>query len=137
MFRAGTIRQMSDKNKLYHELQLQLTADDDPQLHVLTDRIESEVQGQLDKAEELYALLLEQTSEKNDRAHYHHQLYYLKNNQGDYKMAIEYYEKAFWDQRKNSSFESSFAGNFVQQHRYGLLQHQGLSESAYLFRTCS
>ncbi|CAF0944232.1 unnamed protein product [Adineta ricciae] len=109
VFRVGTIRQMGDKNKLYHEVQLQLTADDDPQLHVLTDRIESEVRGstgwqrlgtlllklgQLEKAEELYTVLLEQTSDNNDRAHYYHQLGYLKDDQGDYKMAIEYYEKA-------------------------------------------
>ncbi|CAF1648639.1 unnamed protein product [Adineta ricciae] len=109
VFRVGTIRQMGDKNKLYHEVQLQLTADDDPELRVLTDRIESEVQGstgwkrlgklllklgQLDKAEELYTVLLEQTSDNNDRAHYYHCLGYLKDGQGDYKMAIEYYEKA-------------------------------------------
>ncbi|CAF1386644.1 unnamed protein product [Adineta ricciae] len=109
VFRVRTIRQVGDKNKLYREVQLQLTADDDPQLRVLTDRIESEVRGstgwkrlgkllltlgQLDKAEELYTVLLEQTSDKNDRAHYYHQLGYLKDDQGDYKMAIEYYEKA-------------------------------------------
>ncbi|CAF1137628.1 unnamed protein product [Adineta ricciae] len=109
VFRVGTIRQMGDESKLHHEVQLQLTADDDPQLRVLTDRIESEVQGstgwkrlgnlllkirQLDKAEELYTLLLEKTSDKNDRALYYHQLGYLKDNQGDYRMAIEYYEKA-------------------------------------------
>ncbi|CAF1188309.1 unnamed protein product [Adineta ricciae] len=108
VFRVGTIRQMGDKNKLYHEVQLQLTADDDPQLRVLTDRIESEVRGstgwerlgnlllilgQLDKAEELYTVLLEQTSDENDRALYYHQLGCLKYSQGDYKMAIEYYEK--------------------------------------------
>ncbi|CAF0926231.1 unnamed protein product, partial [Adineta ricciae] len=109
VFRVGTIRQVGDKNKLYHEVQLQLTADDDPQLRVLTDRIESEVRGstgwkrlghlllklgQLDKAEELYTMLLGQASDKNDRALYYHQLGRLKDDQGDYKMAIEYYEKA-------------------------------------------
>ncbi|CAF1689048.1 unnamed protein product, partial [Adineta ricciae] len=109
VFRVGTIRQVGDKSNLYHEVQLQLTADDDPQLRVLTDRIESEVRGstgwqrlgkllltlgQLDKAEELYTVLLEQTSDKNDRAHYYHQLGRLKYRQGAHKMAIEYYEKA-------------------------------------------
>ncbi|CAF0890568.1 unnamed protein product [Adineta ricciae] len=109
VFRVRTIREVGDKSKLYHEVQLQLTADDDPQLRVLTDRIESEVRGstgwkrlgnlllrlgQLDKAEELYTVLLEQTSDKNDRALYYHQLGCLKDDQGDYKMAIEYYEKA-------------------------------------------
>ncbi|CAF0893152.1 unnamed protein product [Adineta ricciae] len=109
VFRLGTIRQTGDKNNLYHEVQLQLTADDDPQLRALTDRIESEFGGstgwqrlgnlllrigQLDKAEELYSVLLEQTSDNNDRAHYYYCLGYLKNGQGAYKMAIEYYEKA-------------------------------------------
>ncbi|CAF1675610.1 unnamed protein product [Adineta ricciae] len=115
VFRVGTIRQVGDKSKLYHEVQLQLTADDDPQLRVLTDRIESEVQGstgwerlghlllklgQLDKAEELYTVLLEQASDNNDRAHYYHQLGCLKYSQGDYKMAIEYYEKVLEIQEK-------------------------------------
>ncbi|CAF1512463.1 unnamed protein product [Adineta ricciae] len=109
VFRVGTIRQRGDKNKLYHEVQLQLTADDDPQLRVLTDSIESGIGGgtgwhrlgrlllnlgQLDKAEDLYTTLLELTSDKSDRALYYHQLGYLKDDQGDYKMAIEYYEKA-------------------------------------------
>ncbi|CAF1340628.1 unnamed protein product [Adineta ricciae] len=109
VFRIGTIRQLGDKKKLYHEVQLQLTADDDPQLRVLTDHIESEVGGgtgwqrlghlllkleQLEKAEELYSVLLEQTSDNNDRAHYYHQLGFLQNRQGNYTMAIEYCEKA-------------------------------------------
>ncbi|CAF1279046.1 unnamed protein product [Adineta ricciae] len=109
VFRIGTVKQRADKNNLYCEVQLQLTADDDPQLRVLTKRMESEVQGgtgwerlgrilfkirQLDKAEELYTMLLEQTCDKSDRAHYYHQLGNLKHNQVDYKMAIEYYEKA-------------------------------------------
>ncbi|CAF1072397.1 unnamed protein product [Adineta ricciae] len=106
---TSTIRQTRDGTKLYHEVQLQLTADNDPQLRVLTDRIESEVGGntgwqrlgrllltieQLDKAEELYAALLAQASDTNDRALYYHQLGYLKNNQGGHRMAIEYYGKA-------------------------------------------
>ncbi|CAF0722010.1 unnamed protein product [Adineta ricciae] len=108
VFRIGTVKQMSDKKHLYCEVQLQLTADDDSQLRVLTERMESEVQGgtgwerlgrillkirQLDKAEELHTMLLEQTRDKSERAYYYHQLGYLKHAQGDYKMAIEYYEK--------------------------------------------
>ncbi|CAF1594574.1 unnamed protein product [Adineta ricciae] len=123
VFRVGTIRQMGEKNKLYHEVQLQLTADDDPQLRVLTDRIESEVRGstgwqrlgtlllklgQLDKAEELYTVLLEQTSDKSGRALYYHQLGYLKDDQGDFKTAIDYYEKALeiWEKTLPSNHPS-------------------------------
>ncbi|CAF1362822.1 unnamed protein product, partial [Adineta ricciae] len=110
VFRIGTVKPMSDKNNLYCEVQLQLTADDDPQLRVLTERMESEVKGdkgwerlgrillnigQLDKAEELYTMLLEQTWDESDRAYYYYHLGCLKRAQGDYKMAIEYYEKAF------------------------------------------
>ena len=109
VFRIGTVKQMSDENNLYYEVQLQLTADDDPQLRALTERMESKVKDgtgwerlarillkirQLDKAEELYTMLLKQTCDKSDRAYYYNHFGHLKHAEGDYKMAIEYYEKA-------------------------------------------
>ncbi|CAF1334267.1 unnamed protein product [Adineta steineri] len=108
IFRVNAIKQMDNKNNLYH-VELQLTSDDDQQLRVLTDQIRKEATGptgwrrlgillikigQFNKAEELYNVLLEQTSDEGEKAIYYHQLGYVKNNQGDYKKAIWYYEKA-------------------------------------------
>ncbi|CAF1555729.1 unnamed protein product, partial [Adineta steineri] len=92
VFRVGAIRQMDNNNQLY-QVELELTSDDDPQLRLLTDRIRKEAAGdneweklgnlllkigQFNKAEELYNVLLEQTSDESEKAYYYHQLGYVK-----------------------------------------------------------
>ncbi|CAF4176604.1 unnamed protein product, partial [Adineta steineri] len=108
VFRVGAIKQMGNNDQLY-QVELQLTADDDEQLQRLTECISNEVMsatgwkrlsvllvktGHFDKAEELYKVLLEQPSSESDKALYYNNLGCIKNDQGDYKQAIEYYEKA-------------------------------------------
>jgi tetratricopeptide (TPR) repeat protein len=107
VFRIGKITKLEENNPLY-QVDLKLTADDDEQLHTLTERIRNEVAGptewermgklllnigQFDEAEELYKVLLKQTSEEDKKAHYYNQLGYVKDDQGDYKEAIRYYEQ--------------------------------------------
>ncbi|CAF1008058.1 unnamed protein product [Adineta steineri] len=107
VFRVGAIEQMENSNKLY-QVELQLTSDDDPQLRILTDWIREEAGsgtgwkrlgkllfkiGQFNKGEELYNVLLEQTSDESEKAYYYASLGYANNNQGDYEKAIWYYEK--------------------------------------------
>jgi tetratricopeptide (TPR) repeat protein len=107
VFRIGDITRMDKNNPLY-QVELKLIADDDEQLRTLTERIREETSGktgwsrlgqlllklnQFDKAEELYKVLLEQTSDDSEKAHYYNQLGYCKNNQGDYEKATEYYEQ--------------------------------------------
>jgi tetratricopeptide (TPR) repeat protein len=55
---------------------------------------------QFDKAEELYNVLLEQTSNAREKAIYYHQLGSVKDGQGDYRKAIEYYEQKLEIQQK-------------------------------------
>jgi tetratricopeptide (TPR) repeat protein len=108
VFRIGEIKKIDNNNSLY-QVDLKLTADDDQQLRTLTERIREEVEdetgwrrlgqllaklGQFDKAEELYNVLLEQTSDEGEKALYYNQLGYIEHSQGDYEKAIEYYEKA-------------------------------------------
>jgi tetratricopeptide (TPR) repeat protein len=108
VFRIGEITQI-DNNNLLYQVDLKLTADDDQQLRILTERIAEEVVGktgwerlsqlllklsQFDKAEELYNVLLEQTSSEDEKALFYNQLGYVKADQGDYEKAFEYYEKA-------------------------------------------
>ncbi|CAF0940232.1 unnamed protein product [Adineta steineri] len=108
VFRVCAIKPMDNNNQLY-QVELQLTSDDDQQLRLLTDRIREEAVdstgwkrlgklllkiGQFNKAEELYNVLLRQTTDESEKAIYYHQLGFVHWNQGDYEKAIWYYEKA-------------------------------------------
>ncbi|CAF0790757.1 unnamed protein product [Adineta steineri] len=107
VFRVRAIKQMDTKNQLY-QVELELTSDNDQQLRLLTDRIREEVDGtgwkrlgkllltigQFNKAEELYNVLLEQTSEEGKKAIYYNQLGFVHSNQGDYEKAFWYYKQA-------------------------------------------
>jgi tetratricopeptide (TPR) repeat protein len=108
VFHIGEINKMNNKNSL-NQVDLKLTTDDDQQLRRLTKRIREEVVNgtgwqrlgqlllelrQLDKGEELYNVLFEQTSDEGEKATYYNNLGCIKDHQGDYKKAIEYYEKA-------------------------------------------
>ena len=124
-----------DKQGRLWEVRLTLTADDDPQLRRLTERMDEEVQGskgwerigrllisvgQMDRAEELYMTLLEQASGESDRSYYNHQLGYVKNAQGDYKEALSYYEKCLDMQQKTLPANHPEFGHFLQQHWHGV-----------------
>ncbi|CAF1476626.1 unnamed protein product [Adineta steineri] len=117
VFRVGTIKQIDNNNQLY-QVELQLTSDDDQQLRLLTDRIRKEACGdsewqrlgnlllrigQFNKAEELYTVLLEQTSEEDEKQHYYNQLGFVRTNQGNYEKALWYYEKVLKIKQKTLS----------------------------------
>ncbi|CAF1427580.1 unnamed protein product [Adineta steineri] len=114
VFRVGAIEQPDSDKELY-EVELQLTSDDDQQLRVLTDRMQEEADGdtgwqrlgdlllkigQFNKAEELYNVLLEKTSDEGEKAIYYHQLGSVHSSQGDYEKAICYYEQGLEIQQK-------------------------------------
>ncbi|CAF1439602.1 unnamed protein product [Adineta steineri] len=114
VFRVGAIKQVDNENQLY-QVELELTSDDDQQLRLLTDRIREEVLdstgwrrlgnlllkiGQLDKAEELYNVLLEQTSDEDEKATYYNQLGFINSNQKDYEKAIWYFKQGLETQQK-------------------------------------
>jgi tetratricopeptide (TPR) repeat protein len=115
VFRIGEITKLDKNNPLY-QVELKLTADDDEQLRTLTERIGKEAAGrtgwqrlgglllklnQFDKAEELYKVLLEQTSDESEKALYYTNLGYVKHHQGDYEKAICNYEQGLEIYQKN------------------------------------
>jgi tetratricopeptide (TPR) repeat protein len=117
VFRIGEIKKMDNNHSLY-QVDLKLTADDDQELRTLTERIREEVVGttgwqrlgqlliklsQLDKAEELYNVLLEQTSDEDEKALYYNHLGYIQNSQGDYEKAIQYYQQGLAIRQKTLS----------------------------------
>ncbi|CAF1107363.1 unnamed protein product [Adineta steineri] len=114
VFRVSAIKQMDNKNQLY-QVELELTSDDDQQLRSLTDRIREEADGstgwqrlgklllaigQFNKAEELYNVLFEQTTDENEKASCYNQLGAVHWNQGDYEKAIWYYEQGLEIEQK-------------------------------------
>jgi tetratricopeptide (TPR) repeat protein len=107
VFRIGKIIKIDRNNPLY-QVELKLTADNDEQLCTLTERMRKDGSGktgwqrlgqllfklsQFDKAEELYKVLLEKTSNEGEKADYYNQLGYIKDDRGDNEKAIRYYEQ--------------------------------------------
>ncbi len=108
VFRIEQVKQI-DKNDRLWQVNLTLTGDNDPQLHALTKRMREETEGstgwfrlgqlmirlgQFNKAEDLYELLLKQSTNEDAKAHSFHQLGCTKYGQGNYLEAIGYYKKA-------------------------------------------
>ena len=109
VFRIRDMKQMGENKRLY-QVDLTLTGDNDPDLCALADRIREETfpkskgwyrlgelllkMGQSDKAQQVYEVLLEQASSDREKANIYHRLGYAKYNQGEYREAIKFYEKA-------------------------------------------
>jgi tetratricopeptide (TPR) repeat protein len=107
VFRIGQVKQINKNDRLW-QVDLTLTSENDPQLCALTKCMHEETEGptgwlrlgklmiklsHFDKAEELYELLLKQTTNEDEKAHLFHQLGFIKDGQGKYAEAIEFYEK--------------------------------------------
>jgi preprotein translocase subunit SecA/nephrocystin-3 len=108
IFRIGNMIQNNDNPRLW-EVHLIQTNDNDPQLNALTERLRNEIRGstewdrlgklllklgQFTKAEQLYEVLLDQTYNDREKAHFYHQLGWSKKNQKKYQEAITFYEKS-------------------------------------------
>ncbi|CAF1469411.1 unnamed protein product [Adineta steineri] len=110
VFRIQDIKQMGGNNRLY-EVNLTLTADNDPDLSKLTDYIRQQSypnsegwyrlglvlfkMGQFEKAEDIYQVLLDQTKDDKGKAPMYHQLGLIRKDQGKYEEALTFYEKSF------------------------------------------
>ncbi|CAF0823526.1 unnamed protein product [Adineta steineri] len=109
IFRIGDIIPMDGNNDLY-EVNLTLTNDNDQDLRTLTDRIREETfpnqegrerlglllinMGQFNKAQEVYEVLLHQTTDESDKASIYHQLGRARYKQGESTEALTYYDKS-------------------------------------------
>lgn len=114
IFRIDKIDRIDD-NSLLYEVYLRLTADDDEQLRTLSDRIRKEIEGetswermgkllnklsQFDTAEEIFNILVEQTSDEDEKAIFYNNIGDIKNSQGSYEKAMAYYKKVLEIQQK-------------------------------------
>ncbi|CAF5046194.1 unnamed protein product, partial [Rotaria sp. Silwood1] len=109
VFRIGDVKQMDENSRLW-QVDLTLTSDHDPELHILTERIREETfpdsegwerlglilirLGQSGKAEEVYEMMLEQASNDREKASIYHQIGSTKRDKGEYREAIANYEKS-------------------------------------------
>jgi tetratricopeptide (TPR) repeat protein len=108
VFRISGIKPMDENHRLV-QVDLTLTGDNDKDLRILSDRIREETfpdaqgwyrlgcmlhkMGQFQKAEQVYDAMLEQTTDESEKAGIYGQLGSVKNDQGEYKEAIEFFEK--------------------------------------------
>ncbi|CAF0723081.1 unnamed protein product [Adineta steineri] len=109
VFRIGDIKPMDENNHLF-QVNLTLTNDNDQDLRTLTDQIRQETfpnqegwyrlglllikMGQLTKAQEIYQVLLHQTTNESDKALIYYQLGLIKCSQGEYEEALLSHGKA-------------------------------------------
>jgi tetratricopeptide (TPR) repeat protein len=117
VFRIGQVKQL-DRIKRLWQVDLTLTGDNDPQLHALTERMQEETKGstgwhrlgklmvqldQFNKAEELYEILLKQTTDEREKAHLYGMLGGIKYSQREYAEAIEFNETSIKINQKSLS----------------------------------
>ena len=114
VFRIGEMKRLDNSDLLY-QVNLALTSDDDQELRRLTKRIREEIGGskswsrlgslliqigQFNKAEEVFKVLLEQTSNELKKAYYYNQIGSAKKRKGDYEEALEYFERVLAIEQK-------------------------------------
>ncbi|CAF1374711.1 unnamed protein product [Adineta steineri] len=116
VFRIQDIKAMHGNNRLY-EVNLILTADNDPELSRLIDYIRKENSsdeegwyrlgsvlidmGQFDKAGNIYHVLLDQRKDDKDRVTIYHRLGLIKYNQGKFQEALTFYKKSLAIRQKS------------------------------------
>ena len=109
VFRIGDIVSLNEDDRFF-KVMLTLTNDDDKDLRRLTDYIRGEPcssdkdwfklgsllmkMGQADKAQEVYEMLLKQTTDEDERGWLFDQLGNTYSSQGSYKKAITFYEQS-------------------------------------------
>jgi tetratricopeptide (TPR) repeat protein len=114
VFRIDDIQAMGEDDRLFR-VDLTLTDDNESELRALTDRVREEslgtgwyrlgsllrTMGQFEKSEQVYQMMLNQTTNESDKASIYNQIGGAKDSQGKYEEAIEYYEKSIEIERKS------------------------------------
>jgi tetratricopeptide (TPR) repeat protein len=109
VFRIEQVKQIDGNNRLW-QVDLTLTSDKDLQLQAITEYMREETirhlkgwhrlgillvkLGQFDKAQQVFDIMLDQTSEQCAKANIYHMIGIVKTNQGEFREAIEFYQKS-------------------------------------------
>jgi Tfp pilus assembly protein PilF len=116
VFRIHDIKRIGENQRLF-QVDLTLTSDNNEDLRVLSKRIQEEIDpdckewyrlgklllkiGQFDKAQQVYEVLLNQATNDIDKALSYHNIGWAKDDKGEYKEALSYYEKALKIRRQS------------------------------------
>ncbi|CAF2212765.1 unnamed protein product [Rotaria magnacalcarata] len=108
VFRINDIKPSDFNNRIWY-VHLSSTSDNDKQLHQLTERMREEIKGpsalhrlgalmiklsKFVKAEEVYKILLNRSSDELEKGYMYYQLGHIKDNQQKYDEAHDFYRKA-------------------------------------------
>ncbi|CAF2715631.1 unnamed protein product [Rotaria sp. Silwood2] len=109
IFRIGLMKQIDENNRLW-QVDLTLTSDNDPELHVLTEQMRKDVHphlegwsrlsmlliklGQFDKAQDVCNILLDETTTGQEKATIYNMLGEIKYGLGEYTNATTYYQRS-------------------------------------------
>jgi tetratricopeptide (TPR) repeat protein len=109
VFRIGQVKQIEKNNSRLWQVDLTLTGDHDPQLQELTKSMQDVTEGptgwfrlgrlmmkvaQFDKAQQVFEMILDQTTDEKEKGEIYYYLGWIKYDQGKYTEAITYYEKS-------------------------------------------
>ncbi|CAF3442889.1 unnamed protein product [Rotaria sp. Silwood2] len=114
-FHIESMKQINGNSRLW-QVNLILTDANDPEIHTLTECMREEIYseakgwdrlgvffikfGNFDKAQEVYDILLGETTTDEEKALMHHRLGILKNSQGRYTEAMNYLEQSIEIRKK-------------------------------------
>ena len=141
VFRIGNIIRLRGEKPIY-KVDLTLTADDDKDLHELTECMQKNVTGSNDwirlakvllmaghssTAEKVYINLLKQKPNPTDEGHYYHHLALSNDRQCDYPKGIGYYKAAIMIREKILYDKMVW---LAASHRKLALQHTSMEQAA-------
>ncbi len=109
VFRIGHVKQIEKNNNRLWQVELTLTSDHDPQLQELTKSMQNDTKGptgwfrlgrlmmkvaQFDKAQQVFEVILDRTTNEEEKGEIYYYLGWIKMDQGKYTEAITDYEKS-------------------------------------------
>ena len=128
VFRIGQINKKLHNNDQIWQVELTLTSDSDPELHILTEHMRNTTTeetrwhrlgslmielSKFDKAEEIYELLLRKVKDPYEKAYLFHQFGMIYYGQAKYEQAIAYNQKSLEMKKQNPLTDhSSLAASF-------------------------
>ena len=128
VFRIGQMNKKLHSNDQFWQVELTLTSDSDPELHILTEHMRNTTLGvtswnrlgslmielsKFDKAEEIYELLLRKVKDPYEKAYLFHQFGMIYYGQAKYEQAIAYNQKSLEMKKQNPLTDhSSLAASF-------------------------
>jgi tetratricopeptide (TPR) repeat protein len=115
VFRIGQMKQIEKNNNRLWQVDLTLTGDHDPQLQELTKSMQEDTEGptgwfrlarlmmkvaQFDKAQQVFEMILNRTTDEEEKGEIYNYLGWIKYDQGKYSEAITDFEKSLKIQQK-------------------------------------